>query len=94
MYNLKNRNELIAFARDCRNAIGECRPTQNYRSADKIELEILRGESTAEDIFNEFNKCPILWRYGYSSYLNKDSQEVFYHVQKLKKKAARNWLIG
>lgn len=82
IYNLSDISELVQFMNDCISAINECPNWETTHSWGRsLELEAIKGEITAIDIYDRFSKkeCP-LNSSGYYSSLSKKSKNTFDYV--------------
>jgi hypothetical protein len=89
MYNLKDIEELLAFAEDCSVAISSC-PQRKSGSGERLKdlkLAILRKEVTPEQVYNMFVSSSTLWKSGYSTELSKKAVDTFNAIHKAKQDA-------
>lgn len=89
MYNLKDIDDLLAFAEDCSVAIASC-PQRMYGSSERLKdlkLAILKKEITPEEVYKRFASSSTLWEYGYSTELSKEAVDTFNAIRKAKQDA-------
>ncbi len=87
MYDLAKKKQLIQFDKDCAEAAGKC-PQSRY---EDHELQILRKEMNAKDVYKAWDKCPILWKSGYWEALDYEALETFEAIRNAQKEAKKSF---